>query len=86
MSKPFRKTVEERIKRDPEFKKALEKEMSHKVTIELEFEPVNGENDEQQTVFKHDVYNYLEQLIADDTLDYTVTAADYTYGKIGVEE
>jgi len=28
MSKPFRKTVEERIKRDPEFKKALEKEMS----------------------------------------------------------
>jgi len=29
MSKPFRKTVEERIKRDTEFKKALEKEMSN---------------------------------------------------------
>ena len=61
--------------------------MSHKVTIELEFEPISGEDDEEQTVFKHDVYNYLEQLIKDGTLDYTVTAASgYTYGKIGVEE
>ena len=31
MSKPFRKTVEERIKRDPEFKKALEGEKMSKV-------------------------------------------------------
>ena len=60
--------------------------MSHKVTIELEFEPTSGESDHEQTVFKHDVYNYLEQLIKDGTLDYTVTAADYTYGKIGVDE
>jgi len=60
--------------------------MSHKVTIELEFEAIGGDSDEEQTVFEHDVHNYLEQLIADGTLDYTVTAADYTYGKIGVDE
>ena len=61
--------------------------MSHKVTIELEFEPTGGENDEQQTVFEADVYSYPEQLIKDGSLDYTVTAASgYTYGKIGVEE
>ena len=61
--------------------------MTHKVTIELEFEPTSGDTDEQQTVFDIDVYEYLEQLIKDDSLDYKVTAASgYTYGKIGHEE
>ena len=35
--------------------------MSHKVTIELEFEQTSGDSDEQQTVFDSDVYDYLEQ-------------------------
>ena len=57
--------------------------MSHKVTIELEFEALSGESDEQQTVMDCDVYDYLEELIEDGTLDYKVTAATgYTYGKI----
>tara|TARA_R100001377_G_C3163317_1_gene100433 strand:+ start:314 stop:538 length:225 start_codon:yes stop_codon:yes gene_type:complete len=61
--------------------------MTHKVTIELEFEPTSGESDEQQTVFDSDVYDYLEQLIKDGSLDYKVTAASgYTYGKIEHEE
>ena len=46
--------------------------MSHKVTIELEFEPASGESDEEQTVFESDVYNYLEQLIKDG-FDYYIT-------------
>jgi len=57
--------------------------MSHKVIIELEFEPSNGDSDEEQTVLDCDVYDYLEELIEDGTLDYTVTAASgYTYGKL----
>ncbi len=57
--------------------------MSHKVIIELEFEPSNGESDEEMTVVDCDVYDYLEELIADGTLDYKVTAANgYTYGVI----
>ena len=39
--------------------------MSHKVIIELEFEPSNGESDEEMTVVNCDVYDYLEELIAD---------------------
>lgn len=57
--------------------------MAHKVTIELEFETSNGDSDEEMTVVDCDVYDYLEQLIEDGTLDYKVTAASgYTYGKI----
>ena len=57
--------------------------MSHKVTIELDFEAKNGDSDEEQTVLDCDVYDYLEELIEDGTLDYKVTAASgYTYGKI----
>jgi len=57
--------------------------MSHKVTIELEFEAKNNDSDEQQTVIDCDVYDYLEELIEDGTLDYKVTAASgYTYGKV----
>ena len=59
--------------------------MSHKVTIELDFEAKNNDSDEQQTVLDCDVYDYLEELIEDGTLDYKVTAASgYTYGKITV--
>jgi hypothetical protein len=55
--------------------------MSHKVTIELEFEAQNGDTDGEQTVLDIDVYDYLEELIADGSLDYTVTSASgYTYG------
>ena len=57
--------------------------MSHKVTIELDFEAKNNDSDEQQTVIDCDVYDYLEELIEDGTLDYKVTAASgYTYGKV----
>jgi len=57
--------------------------MAHKVTIELDFEAKNNDSDEQQTVLDCDVYDYLEELIEDGTLDYKVTAASgYTYGKI----
>ena len=57
--------------------------MAHKVTIELDFEAKNGDSDEEQTVLAEDVYDYLEQLIQDGTLDYKVTAASgYTYGVI----
>jgi hypothetical protein len=57
--------------------------MSHKVTIELDFEAKNNDSDEEQTVLAEDVYDYLEQLIQDGTLDYKVTAASgYTYGVI----
>ena len=59
--------------------------MSHKVTIELDFEAKNGDSDEEQTVLDCDVYDYLEELIEDGTLDYKVTSASgYTYGKITV--
>jgi hypothetical protein len=57
--------------------------MSHKVTIELDFEAKNNDSDEQQTVLDCDVYDYLEELIEDGTLDYKVAAASgYTYGKV----
>ena len=57
--------------------------MSHKVTIELEFEAQNGESDEEMTVVECDVYDYLEELIEDGTLDYKVSASSgYTYCKI----
>ena len=57
--------------------------MAHKVTIELDFEAKNGDSDEEQTVLDCDVYDYLEELIEDGTLDYKVAAASgYTYGKI----
>ena len=57
--------------------------MSHKVTIELEFKPTNGDSDEEMTVVDCDVCDYLKQLIENDTLDYKVTTASgYTYGKI----
>ena len=41
MSKPFKETVEERAKRDPEFKKALEEErlkMNEELNKEIEDE------------------------------------------------
>lgn len=59
--------------------------MSHKVIIELEFDPPNGESDEEQTVLDCDVYDYLQELIEDESLDYTVISKSgigYTYGKI----
>ena len=56
--------------------------MSHKVTIELEFVSA-FDTDEEQTVLDCDVYDYLEDLIADESLDYTVTSASgYKYGVI----
>jgi hypothetical protein len=57
--------------------------MSHRVTIELEFEAGNEDSDEEQTLFDYDVYGYLKELIEDDTLDYKVTSdTGYTYGKL----
>ena len=59
--------------------------MSHKVIIELEFDPSNGESDEEQTVLDCDVYDYLQELIEDESLDYTVisnSGIGYKYGKL----
>ena len=59
--------------------------MSHKVIIELEFDSPNGENDEEQTVLDVDVYDYLQELLEDETLDYTVVSNSdigYKYGKL----
>lgn len=51
----------------------------HKVTIELEFESVP----ENLSVLDIDVYDYLEQLMEDQSLDYTVETSDGdTYGVI----
>ena len=56
-----------------------------KVIIELEFDALNGESDEEQTVLDVDVYDYLQELIEDETLDYTVVSNSgigYKYGKL----
>ena len=61
--------------------------MAHKVIIELEFTPQSGESDEEQTVLDCDVYDYLKDLIDDESLDYTVTAdSGYKYGVIKYKE
>jgi|TARA_R110002020_G_scaffold194354_5_gene395088 hypothetical protein len=57
--------------------------VSHKVIIELEFVSQDGDSDEEQTVLDCDVYDYLQELIDDDSLDYTVTSASgHQYGVI----
>ena len=45
-----------------------------KVIIELEFE------ESERKVLNCDVYDYLEDLIEDESLDYTVYDGDETYG------
>ena len=46
-----------------------------KVIIELEFDASNG-----RKVLNCDVYDYIEQLIEDESLDYKVYDGDETYG------
>ena len=46
-----------------------------KVIIELEFDASNG-----RKVLNCDVYDYLEELIEDESLDYKVYDGDKTYG------
>ena len=53
--------------------------MSHKVVIELEFNPKDGNR-----VLNCDVYDYLEEIIADESLDYTVYHGDDMYDSYGV--
>ena len=61
--------------------------MSHKVIIELEFEPTNGDSDEEQTVLDCDVYDYLEELIEDVSLDYRViSSSGHEYGVLKYKE
>tara|TARA_R110000824_G_scaffold140233_1_gene305963 strand:+ start:925 stop:1119 length:195 start_codon:yes stop_codon:yes gene_type:complete len=58
--------------------------MSHKVVIELEFMPKDGKR-----VLSCDVYDYLEELIADESLDYTVSHGEdmeHSYGVIDHNE
>lgn len=43
-----------------------------KVIIELE---LKGDEEDQETL-KEDVYNYLQELMEDDSLDFTVVPAD----------
>jgi len=56
--------------------------MSHRVIIELEFAERNVNNDKK--VVNADVYDYLEDMIEDESLDYTVVnqATGETYGVI----
>ena len=57
--------------------------LSHKVVIELDFSDCSLIPSTGKRVLNCDVYDYLEELIEDGTLDYKVTAATgYTYGKI----
>ena len=48
-----------------------------KVVIELDFILFEGED---RKVLNCDVYDYLEELIEDESLDYTVYDGDETYG------
>ena len=51
-----------------------------KVIIELEL----GKS--ERKVMNYDVYNYLEDLIEDESLDYTVYDGDETYGVLDYQE
>jgi hypothetical protein len=55
--------------------------MSAKVIIELEFTSGEGHK-----VLNCDVYDYLQELIDDESLDYTVYDGDQTYGVIDYKE
>ena len=52
-----------------------------KVVIELEFDASNG-----RKVLNGDVWDYLEELIEDESLDYTVYDGDETYGVLDYKE
>tara|TARA_B100000475_G_scaffold170591_1_gene132663 strand:+ start:193 stop:369 length:177 start_codon:yes stop_codon:yes gene_type:complete len=52
-----------------------------KVVIELEFDAGNG-----RKVLNCDVYDYLEELIEDESLDYKVYDGDETYGVLDYQE
>jgi uncharacterized protein YpmS len=52
-----------------------------KVIIELEFDASNG-----RKVLNCDVYDYIEQLIEDESLDYKVYDGDETYGVLDYKE
>ena len=51
-----------------------------KVIIELEFKPSD------RKVLNCDVYDYLEELIEDESLDYTVYDGDEIYGVLDYQE
>jgi hypothetical protein len=57
--------------------------MNHKVLIELEFDEVP----EGKRVLDCDVHDYLEELIDDGSLDYTVTTGNNeTYGVLNYRD
>ena len=58
--------------------------MSHKVVIELDFSDCSLMPSTGKRVLNCDVYDYLEELIDDESLDYTVTniGTGETYGVI----
>ena len=58
--------------------------MSHKVVIELDFSDCSLVQSTGKRVLNCDVYDYLEELIEDESLDYTVTnmGTGETYGVI----
>ena len=55
-----------------------------KVVIELEFG--SKSTDTEPKVLNCDVYDYLEDLIADESLDYTVYDGDKIYGVLDYKE
>ena len=54
-----------------------------KVVIELDFILFEGED---RKILNCDVYDYLEELIEDESLDYTVYDGDETYGVLDYQE
>ena len=54
-----------------------------KVVIELDFILFEGED---RKILNCDVYDYLEELIEDESLDYTVYDGDETYGVLDYKE
>ena len=58
--------------------------LSHKVVIELDFSDCSLIPSTGKRVLNCDVYDYLEELIEDESLDYTVTnmGTGETYGVI----
>ena len=58
MNKPFKETVKERLKRDPEFKKAREEEMKIEGDITFRFENIF---DSETGAYDEDWENYKRQ-------------------------
>ena len=81
MSKPFKETVEERAKRDPEFKQTLEEEMSRTIYLHLEPHDISPESGATVQVKLDD-----EGIVIDAwSLDDCIASTWKTYNELGIE-